>query len=184
MSDVLVSGILLETTLPCMADPSKCIAVGRPSRSLAPVLPYANAILPNVISYSPDAGVMTLRRKLGFITVYPDKVYITQALDAADGQCMLDAVAELLNRIWSRRGQIVPAAAPRRGPRMLDVWRLLPRDNCKRCGLPTCMAFAVGMLLGTARLADCAPLDGGKAVGQRAALAAMFGLEDRSMGKV
>ncbi|MGB7545331.1 MAG: (Fe-S)-binding protein, partial [Methanothrix sp.] len=23
---------------------------------------------------------------------------------------------------------------------------LLPKTNCKKCGLPTCMAFAVGLL--------------------------------------
>ena len=183
-SDLFVEQMQLVTTLPCLSDPSKCIAVGQPSRPLAPVLPYANAILPNVISYSAASGVMTLRRKPGFITIYPDKVYVTQVRDAADGQRMLDALAELINKIWAQRAQIVPATASRRGPRMLDIWKLLPRNNCKRCGLPTCMAFAVALLLGTARLADCASLDDGKSVGQRVALAAMFGLEHGSMGEV
>jgi len=30
-----------------------------------------NAILPNVISYHPFAGIMTLRRRPGLITIYP-----------------------------------------------------------------------------------------------------------------
>lgn len=175
--EVYLERLTLAETLPCLADPSRCVVVGRPSRPIAPVLPYVNGVLPNVISYAPAAGIMTLRRKPGFITIYPDKVYITQVQDAAEGQCMLDALAELINKIWARREQIVPATAPRRGPRMLDVWKLLPRSNCKRCGLPTCMAFAVGLLLATSPLASCAALAEPKAAGQRSALIALLNLE-------
>jgi ArsR family metal-binding transcriptional regulator len=180
MPDVFVDRFTLVATLPCMADPSKCIVVGRPSRPLAPVLPFVNAVLPNVISYSAVGGVMTLRRQPGFITIYPDKVYITQVQDTAEGLRMLDALAELINKIWARREQIVPVTSTRRGPRMLDVWKLMPRSNCKRCGLPTCMAFAVGLLLGTATLAVCAPLGEPNAEGQRSALIALLNLEDQS----
>jgi ArsR family metal-binding transcriptional regulator len=121
---------------------------------------------------------MTLRRQLGFITMYPDKVYITQVQDTAEGVIMLDALAELVNKVWARREQIVPSTMARRGPRMLDVWKLLPRHNCKRCGLPTCMAFAVGMLLGTAKLGNCTPLARPDAAGQRAALVALLSIDE------
>ena len=177
MSDCFVEHMTLIQTLPCMADPTKCVVVGRPSRSLVPILPYINAVLPNVIAYSSTSGVMTLRRQPGFITIYPDKVYITQVQDTADGLRMLDALTEVINKIWARREQIVPATTSRRGPRMLDVWRLLPRNNCRRCGLPTCMAFAVGMLLGTATFSACTPLAAPSAVGQRAALIALLNLQ-------
>jgi ArsR family metal-binding transcriptional regulator len=179
VSHRFVERLILIQTLPCMADPSRCVVVGRPDRSLAEVLPFINAVLPNVISYASSAGVMTLRRQPGFITIYPDRVYITQVQDPAEGMAMLDALADLLNKIWSHRGEIAPAAGPRRGPRLLDVWKLLPRSNCKRCGLPTCMAFAVGMLLGTATLPACTPLAEPAAAGQRAALAAMLNVEEQ-----
>ncbi len=42
----------------------------------------------------------------------------------------------------------------------LEVYKLLPQTNCRQCGLPTCLAFAVAVMQGQKRLADCPPLDG------------------------
>jgi NH3-dependent NAD+ synthetase len=39
----------------------------------------------NVIAFNPAAGTLTLRRKPGFITFYPDKVMITQVKDSVEG---------------------------------------------------------------------------------------------------
>ncbi|MDY6850951.1 MAG: DUF3786 domain-containing protein [Thermodesulfobacteriota bacterium] len=43
----------------------------------------------------------------------------------------------------------------------LDVIRILPKTNCKKCGLGTCLAFAVAVIQGTKVLSDCPDLDGG-----------------------
>jgi ArsR family metal-binding transcriptional regulator len=174
VSDCFVERLTLIQTLPCLADPGKIIVVGRPARSLAAVLPYINAILPNVLAYSPTAGTMTLRRQPGFITLYPDKVYITQVKDTQEGLTLLQALCDLLNQVWARRDEIVPLARPRKRPGMLDVWKLLPKSNCRVCGQQTCMAFAVGLLLGEARLRDCRPLLQPDAAGQYAALTAFL----------
>lgn len=43
----------------------------------------------------------------------------------------------------------------------IEVFRLLDRSNCRRCGEKTCMAFAGAVYLGTKSLADCPKLDPG-----------------------
>ena len=58
----LVGAITLIRTLPCLAEPGKIIVIGEPNATIDAALPLLNAILPNVISYYPLAGVMTLRR--------------------------------------------------------------------------------------------------------------------------
>ncbi|MDM7934620.1 MAG: (Fe-S)-binding protein [Methanothrix sp.] len=40
----------------------------------------------------------------------------------------------------------------------MEIYMLLPRTNCKRCGLPTCMAFAVGLLNREKKIEECLPL--------------------------
>ena len=40
----------------------------------------------------------------------------------------------------------------------LDIYKLLPKTNCKKCGLPTCMAFGVGLLNREKKIEDCPPL--------------------------
>ncbi len=42
----------------------------------------------------------------------------------------------------------------------LDILKILPKTNCRDCGMPTCMTFAVGVLQGKKTLADCPHLAG------------------------
>jgi acetyl-CoA decarbonylase/synthase complex subunit gamma len=37
----------------------------------------------------------------------------------------------------------------------LDIYKRLPKENCKECGLPTCLAFAMKVASGQAGLSDC-----------------------------
>ena len=37
----------------------------------------------------------------------------------------------------------------------LDIFKLTPRTNCKECGNPTCMAFAMKVAQGTAPIEQC-----------------------------
>ncbi len=40
----------------------------------------------------------------------------------------------------------------------LDIYKKLPKTNCKECGLPTCLAFAMKVAAGQAGLDDCPQL--------------------------
>ncbi|MEE9474298.1 MAG: (Fe-S)-binding protein [Candidatus Hydrothermarchaeaceae archaeon] len=40
----------------------------------------------------------------------------------------------------------------------MEIYRLLPKENCGECGYSTCMAFAVKMIKKETYLADCPPL--------------------------
>ena len=37
----------------------------------------------------------------------------------------------------------------------LQIFKLLPKTNCKECGLPTCLAFAMALAQKKAKLEDC-----------------------------
>ncbi len=37
----------------------------------------------------------------------------------------------------------------------LEIYKLLPKTNCKECGFPTCLAFAMKLAQKGAELADC-----------------------------
>ena len=40
----------------------------------------------------------------------------------------------------------------------MEIYQLLPKTNCKKCGVPTCMAFAVGLLGRQNKIEQCTPL--------------------------
>lgn len=170
-----LDALMLTKVLPCLADSGKCIVVGQPSRTLDGVLPLVAAVAPNVVSFNPAAGTLTLRRQPGFITFYPDRVMITQVKDASEGLELLAAVQDLVNQCWEHRDTIQPVTAVRRAPRPLDVWALLPQTNCKRCGEATCMAFAFMLLQSKRTLEECPALNDDAAFAERRAqLAALI----------
>ena len=177
-ADSLVGAITLTRTLPCLADPGKIIVIGETDVVIDGVLPLLNAFLPNVVSYHPFSSVMTLRRRRGLITLYPDKVMITQVADVAEGLTLLAAMRDLLNQTWARRDEIQPRPEGRRVPRPLDVYELLPRTNCRACGEATCMAFAFGLLESRHRPEECPPLADPTFAAQHQALCEMLPPEE------
>lgn len=40
----------------------------------------------------------------------------------------------------------------------MEIYMLLPKTNCKKCGDSTCMAFAVALLSGSRKIDECPPL--------------------------
>jgi ArsR family metal-binding transcriptional regulator len=152
-----LASLILTKTLPCLAEPGKIIVIGKPDRSLDEVIPYL-ATLPGVIAFNPDTLTLTFRRQPGFLTLYPDKVYITQVKDAQVGLEVLQALIEAINATWEHRHELTAANTARRAPRHLDIWELLPRTNCKQCGEATCLAFAVSIIQGQRTLDECLPL--------------------------
>ena len=152
-----LGSIVLTSTLPCLAEPGRIIVIGKPTRTLQDVLPYL-ATLPGIIAWNPEALTLTFRRPHGFMTLCDDKVYITQVVDSAEGLELLDSLTEAVNAVWEQRAKLAAVTAPKRAPRHLDIWELLPRTNCGQCNEATCLAFAVAVLQQNRRLTECAPL--------------------------
>jgi ArsR family metal-binding transcriptional regulator len=166
--------IALTRTLPCLAEPGKIIVIGKPDRPLDEIIPYL-ATLPDVITYNPEARTLTFRRQPGFLTLYPEKVYITQVKDAGEGLELLAALKDAVNVTWEHRAELVAVTAARRAPRHLDVYTLLPQTNCKQCGEASCLAFAVMLIQQKHSLDECLPLLQDFAFSERrASLEAMF----------
>ncbi|MBN1147972.1 MAG: hypothetical protein JXA78_12010 [Anaerolineales bacterium] len=170
---MFLESIALTHTTPCLAEPGKIIVTGKPSRQLDEVLPYL-ATLPSVIGYNPNANTLTLRRQLGFITLYPQRVSITQAKDIQEGLELLEALKDAINATWEHRHALKPVTQPRRPPGPLDVYTVLPQTNCKQCGEATCMAFAVALLQQRRQPGECLPLNDAAFAERKASLEAMF----------
>ncbi len=42
----------------------------------------------------------------------------------------------------------------------LEIYKHLKKTNCRECGVPTCMAFALALVNGEKTFSDCPYLDG------------------------
>jgi ArsR family metal-binding transcriptional regulator len=168
LQKMFLDSIALTKTLPCLAEPGRIIVIGKPNRPLDEVIPYL-ATLPGVIAYNPETRTLTFRRPHGFMTLYPDKVYITQVVDTVEGLELFEALKEAVNAVWEKRAELVAVTAKKRAPRHLDIWELLPRTNCKQCGEASCLAFAVAVLQHNRLLSECAPLQSDSSFADRKA---------------
>jgi ArsR family metal-binding transcriptional regulator len=154
---------------PCMADESRIRLIAHLTGDLTAVLPYVNATMSQACF---NAGPSTLTYMDGYrlISLYPRRVTIGKADDLLDGWRTLAKIRMLVNEVWARRGTIVPTFELRSKPPALEIYKRLPRTNCKACGEQTCMAFAVSLWQGRASPAQCAPVFSDEYAGLRAAL--------------
>jgi ArsR family metal-binding transcriptional regulator len=171
---IYLESITLTRILPCLAEPGKIIVIGKPDRSLVEVIPYL-ATLPGIIAYNPETCTLTFRRQPGFLTLYSDKIYITQVRDTEEGMELLTALKDAVNATWEGREELIAVTQARQAPRHLDVYALLPQTNCKQCGEATCLAFAVNLILNKRVLEECTSLQNDAAfTDRRATLEAML----------
>jgi ArsR family metal-binding transcriptional regulator len=131
--------------------------VGTPSASLAEVIPFL-ATLPSIIAYKPETPSLTFRRRPGFLTLYSDKVYITQVTDNEEGEALLANLTEAINTTWERRAELVAVTQAKAVLRPLDIYTLLPQTNCGECGEATCLAFAARLFMQEVDPQACIPL--------------------------
>lgn len=152
-----IEAIELTNVTPCLAELGKVIVTGKPSRSLDEVLPYL-AALPNVIGFNPETLTLTFRRPLGFMTLYPNRISITQVQNTDEGLELFAALTDAINATWENRAALKPIQTRKKPSGHLDIYALLPQTNCKQCGETTCLAFAVGLVMGKRTVLDCSPL--------------------------
>ena len=108
--------------------------------------------------YKHEVRALTFTREDRIISVFPRRITGSKALDARDAHGILDWLRDLINDTWSRRDEITPSYERRQRLTALAAYKLLPDTNCRRCGLPTCLAFAVKLTAARASVMKCGPL--------------------------
>ena len=138
----------------CIADPEKNRVIAELSDDVSAVFPYLNAVVPN-LTYNPGANTVTIKRGTRLLTFYPHLAIMAKVDGREDAEAQLQWFQELVNDTWRRRAEITPCYEMRKVLGWLDAYLLLPKLNCKECGLPTCVAFAFGLLTQDRRLEEC-----------------------------
>lgn len=161
----------------CMADETKLRFIAQFDRDIAEVFPYLNARIKGAMYHS---AVPTLGFSLGYrmVTLYGTRLAVGKTDEIVDSWRTMAWVKDLVNETWQNRASIEPCTAQRERPQPLEIYKRLPRTNCRECGDPSCMAFAARLARGEARLDLCPHLYTAPYEGMRAALLALFpGLE-------
>jgi len=154
---MLVESLEITHILPCLADASKIRFHASAPVDLSPVLPYLNAIVPKAI-YNPTSQSLTLYEDYRIICLQGRLITGAKADNTDDARRILDWLKSLINDTWEHRNEITPSYDRRERLTPLPVFELLPRTNCRKCGLPTCLAFALEVAAERMSVIRCGPL--------------------------
>jgi len=121
------------------------------------VLPYLNATFKNGTYFS-DGPVFSWRlddHKIGF---WHDRIAADHLETREQAKEVIDHLVELVNDVWARRSEIEPDTITHENLQPLELFRLLPKTNCKTCGENTCFNFALKLAAGMVELRQCSPI--------------------------
>ena len=121
------------------------------------VLPYLNATLKGAI-YNHAARALTWKMGGHAIAIRSHEIAISNLQDQDAAATEVKHVAEIINRTWEHRSEIVPSLEMRQRLNLMEVYKYLPATNCKACGQPTCFTFALKVTAGEIEIQQCAPL--------------------------
>ena len=112
---------------------------------ISEVLPYLNAELDGFDYYHNDKILLWVND--GRIYAFrPHEIAIAPVEDIEEAGELAKEIIDRVNQIWNRRDEIEPNFEGRRSPpNMLDIYKLLPKTNCRECGFLTCLAFAAAL---------------------------------------
>jgi ArsR family metal-binding transcriptional regulator len=123
---------------------------------ISEVLPYLNAELEQPTDYRHKDGFLLWKSSDKIYAFRPNEIAITPIFDNEEGLKLATSIIETVNNIWKRRDQITPSFEGKKPlPKVLDILKLIPRSNCKKCGFPTCMAFAAELRADFTKLSLC-----------------------------
>jgi ArsR family metal-binding transcriptional regulator len=141
----------------CNPSSQKVNAIADLSEDISEVLPYLNTVLKG-LQYSERESILTVKKGGHLISFRPKDIAITKLEDKEEARRVMEELKQIINDTHSNKEQIKPTYTSRPMPRPLDIFKLLPGKNCKECGEPTCMAFAVKLVGQEIAIGICVPL--------------------------
>jgi len=127
------------------------------SEDISPVFPYLNALLEDAY-YDHENKVLIGSVEQHRYAFRPTEIVLAGVNEVAQAPGAVREVITLVNRVWRDRANIKPSFTERKLPTAIDIYRFLPKTNCRRCGCATCLVFASELRTSNCQLEKCIPL--------------------------
>ncbi len=134
-----------------------CIA--RLNEDVGEALPYLNAVLGGT-QYLDDPPEVIFHHQGKIIKVGAREIAVNALKDEQEADRILEWLKNEINQAWESRDSITPCYTGKVKPKLIEILKLLPKTNCKKCGQPTCMAFAAQVMEGGRGPEHCPELSG------------------------
>ncbi len=118
------------------------------------VLPYLNTKLGGFI-YTREPPSLSLKHYGKLFTFHSEKIAVNALKDNEEAEKIAAWLCREINETWEMRDTIEPSTESAKKPTLIEVLKLLPRTNCRKCNEPTCMVFATKVVEGVKDGNDC-----------------------------
>lgn len=118
------------------------------------LFPYINATLDDALYYErPEHVRFTFNGYLCFL--YPDLVAAHFFETKTAAKDFIAGLIDFLNDMEAQKKNIRPNYDQIKSIPIIDILKILPKTNCRKCGYLTCMAFAAAIMKGKAATDEC-----------------------------
>ncbi|UCH20212.1 MAG: Fe-S cluster protein [Deltaproteobacteria bacterium] len=121
---------------------------------ISDVLPYLNTVLGG-FTYIKEPPAVTFKAHGKLTTVYANKIAVNAIKDETEAAKILEWLKREINDARENRHAIKPSFKSVSGPTVFEIFKLLPKTNCRECGLQTCLVFATRVAEGAYGAEDC-----------------------------
>ncbi len=124
---------------------------------ISAAMPYLNASLQDTLYDHANAILIGISGKVRY-ALRRHEIRLGLQGEPSHAKAMAADAVALVNRCWDERERITPITRERKSPATFDIFRSLPRTNCKKCGCNTCLAFAEELRTGRKSVKHCPSL--------------------------
>jgi ArsR family metal-binding transcriptional regulator len=127
------------------------------SEDISQVFPYLNALLQDTW-YDHANRVLIGSIEQHRYALRANEIMLAGVNEVNQAPGAVKEVITLVNRVWRDRESIKPSFNERKLPTAIDIYRYLPKTNCRQCGYPTCLVFASELRSANCQAEKCPPL--------------------------
>lgn len=129
------------------------------ARDISEIFPYINAENEQA-RYFENPHYIQFVLNNNRCALYQDKVIIAPFKDRESAVEFINELTDYLNDLFDRKDSIQPDHNKYFQIPVLEIYKLLPRTNCGKCGSGTCMAFAASLSKRETAVSLCPELSG------------------------
>lgn len=127
------------------------------SEDISPVFPYLNALLDDAY-YDHENKVLIGSVERHRYAFRSNEIMLAGVNEVAQVPGVVREAITLVNRVWREKENIKPNFSERTLPTAIDIYRFLPKTNCRQCGCATCLVFASELRAASCQLEQCPSL--------------------------
>ncbi len=124
------------------------------SDDISTVFPYLNTLLDDTW-YDYKNRILIGSRNKTRHAFRPREIHVAVLADRSNVADIAGEAVDFVNKAWKEHDHIVPSLIQRKLPAVYEIYKFLPQTNCKKCGYPTCLAFASALRSGEVKLEQC-----------------------------